>query len=120
MSHDPPQPTLRDNKRTCVLFPGHFEHWPQLALLSALDTTLLAMIHALVAAHPELRHPHLPSLASPLDDEPAVVADSIIDLADRLRFALSRYQRILGPWPARRVALEDHPEQDPFHDGIPY
>ena len=74
--------------------PTEIARSPELAILTALDAALLVADYALLAEHPDLWDQDRPSWC-PTPDLPARIADTIIDLARRLRGTLARYRRAL-------------------------
>jgi hypothetical protein len=71
--------------------PSEIARSPELAILTALDAALLSADHALLAEHPELWDQDRPAWRPP-PDRAARTADTIIDLARRLRRRLGTYR----------------------------
>ena len=84
--------------------PFEIANAPELAILAALDATLDLALRALLAAHPQLGDPDVPSWAR--DSSPSrTTADRILALAVRLTHELNAYRRATAPSP--------RPEHDP-------
>jgi hypothetical protein len=83
-----------------VAEPHHVAHIPELAILAALDATLLAASTMLAAAHGDLAVPH---------DPEATHARQIQELALDLRLTLAEYRRVV-------LDIDEQPQEDPFAD----
>jgi len=88
--------------------PPEIAHSPELAILAALDATLLIADDTLLATHPELWDQDRPWWRPP-PDAMVRIAATIIDLAHRLRDELARY----------RSALEKR-DQNARSDDVPF
>jgi len=107
----PSQPPLPGDRRGLSRRPPkppEIARSPELAVLAALDAALLVTDYALLAEHPDLWDQDRPPWCPP-PDLPARIADTIIDLAHRLRDTLACYRR----------ALEKR-DQDSRRDEIPF
>ena len=71
--------------------PAEITERPQLAIVFALDATVLAAVRALAAAHPEIYEGAFPRNTAASD----YWADRLIDLGCQLQVAIERYRSYL-------------------------
>ncbi len=102
LSFDPRPPRLEDLCRD-----------PVLAILAALDATLILSIHALIATHPYAHDEERPYWIEPLLAPSDRVASNIIMFARQLRDALESYRTAIA-WEHRSPNDDDPQASFPF------